>query len=78
MSETARRPHPGPTSADRRALDHIGCGGQHTACRPHTSEVSRPSRRRTSTSALLWDHWYRWSCPCPRHSKIFCSKSSAT
>ncbi|MCJ2133121.1 hypothetical protein MKK69_03415 [Methylobacterium sp. J-026] len=26
MSETARMPHPGQTSAERRALDRIGCG----------------------------------------------------
>ena len=35
MSETDRLPHPGRTSAERRALDAIGCG-QPPACSSKT------------------------------------------
>ena len=35
MSETARMSHPGRTSAERRALDKIGCG-QPPGCSPKT------------------------------------------
>ena len=35
MSETDRPPHPGRTSAERRALDKIGCG-QPPGCSPKT------------------------------------------
>ena len=35
MSETARMPHPGRTSAERRALDRIGCG-EPPACAQKT------------------------------------------
>jgi hypothetical protein len=35
MSETDRMPHPGRTSAERRALDKIGCG-QPPGCSPKT------------------------------------------
>jgi hypothetical protein len=35
MSETHRLPHPGRTSAERRALDKIGCG-QPPGCSPKT------------------------------------------
>ena len=35
MSETDRMPHPGRTSAERRALDRIGCG-EPPGCSPKT------------------------------------------
>lgn len=35
MPETNRVPHPGRTSAERRALDKIGCG-QPPGCSPKT------------------------------------------
>jgi len=35
MSETDRLPHPGRTSAERRALDRVGCG-EPPGCSPKT------------------------------------------
>lgn len=35
MADPDRMPHPGRTSAERRALDHIGCG-EPPACSPKT------------------------------------------
>ena len=82
MSETARPPHPGRTSAQRRALDAIGCG-EHPRCSPKTLKALLDAGlivdvgTETRQDALGSYQVPAYAMPIPVHM-AWCAASAAT